>query len=809
MVKKSKTLIDAEKSAKQTAVVVEDALRNIADKVGDIFKEALDSTDTVAKAIAKDITRSLNSLAKVSKDLASANIKAAEGAFRQADAVKLIQQRQAKIRAITYQISIIGGKNKDLSEEELENKKALVDELAKVENYNNEFVKGIQESVKLSQKFNKQMGATGAILGGLKSLAGNLGLGALTDTFDNAEAAAKSVVDVSGGLANQFKVLGAGLASLGSSFLNFLTSPVAMIGLLVKGFQSLLSLGQSFNKATADIGKSFLGMGSSSGIVVDNLKKISQENNNMNFAEAKKAMDGINAIAGTSVMISKEQADTYQEYVNLLGLSEEATQGLFKISELTGTSFGDIDDTIKNTIRGIDGASESGINLTDIMNEVAMSSATTLANVGSSPEALAKAAFQAKRLGMTMDQIAAAGETNLNFESSIANEMEAELLLGKNLNLEALRSASLRGDEETVAKEMNKLLADNYEDTLGNKIQQQALAKTLGVSVDEMHKMNQTRLLQNQLAAKGITDADLAQKTLARFRKEGLNEADAMAKLNEKELEFTKQKGIEAQATTRSLENAKELLMNSLAPLAEKISSAISKLVNNESFKGMLSSIAGVLKSIVGFTLDFPKSALGIGLGAIVGGSLLKKVVGGGKLGTENNPMHVVMGEGGGLGSLLSKMTGGKEGGGMLSGIKLPKGKSLLKGAGKLAKGVLGKVAAPLAIGMALFDGFKGFNADKDASLGDKFKNAGSSALNGLSFGLLGQSANTISSNAAVNGSNIPLPSNIASASPKETEVVTLLKELIVAVREGGDVFMDGNKVSQNVFRNLATSNMG
>jgi hypothetical protein len=127
MVKKSKSQIEAEKNAKETAVVVEDALRNIADKVGDIFKEALSSTDNVSKAIAKDITGTLNSLAKVSKDLADANIKAAEGAFRQADAAKLIQQRQAKIRAINYQILA-------LDEEQVDAKADLLKELAKIEN---------------------------------------------------------------------------------------------------------------------------------------------------------------------------------------------------------------------------------------------------------------------------------------------------------------------------------------------------------------------------------------------------------------------------------------------------------------------------------------------------------------------------------------------------------------------------------------------------------------------------------------------------------------------------------------------------
>ena len=38
-------------------------------------------------------------------------------------------------------------------------------------------------------------------------------------------------------------------------------------------------------------------------------------------------------------------------------------------------------------------------------------------------------------------------------------------------------------------------------------------------------------------------------------------------------------------------------------------------------------------------------------------------------------------------------------------------------------------------------------------------------------------------------------------------EVTALLKELIVAVKEGGDVYMDGNKVGKSLA--LVTSNMG
>jgi len=74
------------------------------------------------------------------------------------------------------------------------------------------------------------------------------------------------------------------------------------------------------------------------------------------------------------------------------------------------------------------------------------------------------------------------------------------------------------------------------------------------------------------------------------------------------------------------------------------------------------------------------------------------------------------------------------------------------RGAMKLAKGagrVLGKVAAPLAVGMAAYDAYKGFTADSDAPLSERLKNAGSSAVSGLTFGLAGSSPEEIAARKA------------------------------------------------------------
>jgi pyrroloquinoline quinone (PQQ) biosynthesis protein C len=112
--------------------------------------------------------------------------------------------------------------------------------------------------------------------------------------------------------------------------------------------------------------------------------------------------------------------------------------------------------------------------------------------------------------------------------------MEAELLLGKNLNLETMRAASLSGDEATVAKEMNRLLEENYDSTKGNKIQQKALADAMGVSVEELHSMNQARLLQKKMGDMDAKTRIAAEKEVNKLMATGLTHEEALNKLTKK-----------------------------------------------------------------------------------------------------------------------------------------------------------------------------------------------------------------------------------------------------------------------------------
>lgn len=77
-------------------------------------------------------------------------------------------------------------------------------------------------------------------------------------------------------------------------------------------------------------------------------------------------------------------------------------------------------------------------------------------------------------------------------------------------------------------------------------------------------------------------------------------------------------------------------------------------------------------------------------------------------------------------------------------------GKNLFswKNALKFGKGLVTKVALPLTVGMAIYDGVKGFTADPSAGFGESLKNAGSSIASGLTFGMVGKSADEIAKGA-------------------------------------------------------------
>ncbi len=141
------------------------------------------------------------------------------------------------------------------------------------------------------------------------------------------------------------------------------------------------------------------------------------------------------------------------------------------------------------------------------MQEIGSISKQNLALFGKSGKELQRQIMVVRKFGLSLDQVAKTMQTVLDIESSLESEMSANILLGKHMNLNAVRQASLFGNAEDVAREMNKVLADQNInlDSFNNMLpfQKKQLSAALGLQEDEI----QTMLLKNKLG-----NDDLLQK---------------------------------------------------------------------------------------------------------------------------------------------------------------------------------------------------------------------------------------------------------------------------------------------------------
>jgi len=231
----------------------------------------------------------------------------------------------------------------------------------------------------------------------------------------------------------------------------------------------------------------------------------------------------INKELGTSVMLTDEQLTTMTKLREAAGFTNEELAGIFKLSATTGkemeTITGEVlaQAKISSTRLGV------VLNEREVLKDISKVSAATTLSLGKSGEAIADAVATAKSLGLELSKVEAISGSILQFESSIEDELSAELLIGKELNLDKARQAALNNDLATVAEEIAKQAGTAAEFGKMGRIQQEALAKAVGMNREELA---QTLYVQEQLAGVSGEEAKRREQILnARIAEVGLAQA--------------------------------------------------------------------------------------------------------------------------------------------------------------------------------------------------------------------------------------------------------------------------------------------
>jgi hypothetical protein len=253
-------------------------------------------------------------------------------------------------------------------------------------------------------------------------------------------------------------------------------------------FTFLINAALSANKQSVELGKS-LGYGADRADAFrENIAGIARnsENINVNTQNLVEAFSELAKATGFAYEFSADQLETQVKLTKQVGLTADEAAQVQRFGVLNGKTS---EETYKSFVKGLTATRNQlkvGIDFKATLAEAVKVSGQLAAQLGYNPERIAKAIVTAKAFGMTLEQVAKSGESLLNFETSIENELKAELLTGRQLNLERARAAALSGDQVVLAEELAKNAGTAADFAKMNTLQQKALAESVGMTADEL-----------------------------------------------------------------------------------------------------------------------------------------------------------------------------------------------------------------------------------------------------------------------------------------------------------------------------------
>ena len=452
---------EIKKQVLETSQIVENTLKSVAAQIGDIFQDALSEADGITKIFGKDVEKQLKSLARSTDKMVENQLKINAGQTSSKDITKQILEYQTKREVLEKRINNLMGEQPELASQ-------LKNQLNDVDAANADYVKGLEEQRKELERIENKLGVLGKLVKGLNKIPI---LGNLIDA-DKVETEMKKAAAAG---TSSFK---AGLTAIGKSMKSNLLDPLTL-------FTFLLNQALKANAQTVELGKA---LGKSSEQYRENLADAARSSTNINVT-TENLVGASNELAqatGFAYEFNVDQLETQIKLTKQVGLQADEAANVQKFSILTGKTS---EQTYKSFVKGLNATSSQlkvGINFKTTLAEALKVSGQLSANLGNDPIRIAKAVVQAKAFGFTLEQVAKSGESLLNFESSIENELKAELLTGKQLNLERARAAALAGDQATLAEEIAKNIGTAADFTKMNVLQQKALAESVGMTADEL-----------------------------------------------------------------------------------------------------------------------------------------------------------------------------------------------------------------------------------------------------------------------------------------------------------------------------------
>lgn len=611
------TTQDLQEFNKASAELVS-VLNDLAKALGDNAKAAERFTGDSAK----NYTESFQEAVSLGKQLSGYTVEQLKNRKEEEKFLRKVAQTQQEQARLQSKIGYLKDKLVNATSQE---KKYIQESLKLLTETEQELQKSAEHADKLKTRF-EEIGKQSKFFDNLSDLVQEVPV--LSKVFGEFQKASDAAREAAAEGKNGFA---AGAKQLGGVFTKFLAA--FTIGKIVSGLKD-------FDERTVSIGRNLNKTREQSDRIVLAFNKAGRAIEGLTGGELQKAAQDLAVSLGTTELASANTAKTLAIQTKFLGMSSEEANSLATYAAGTNQDYSEMVNSIAGEVVIANKRNKLGIDYKAVTKDISKTSNATKFLIQGQGKSLAQAGIEAKKLGSTIEDIAAAGKNMLNFEESIGAELEAELLSGKEINNEKARAAALMGDQAGLAKALQEDQALQKFEAAKTVLEQEAIAKAYGLQANQMADMVAESKALKAFGAKDKEElSDSIKKEIEKvelLQKQGKAE-DAKLAMQKLQQKVGNQSLIDQTKNMTVAEKQEEAMT--------KVSEAMDKL------NIILKPIAAAFKFIADNVEIISKGLLLLAGGSALGkmGGALKnitKALGGG-------------GAGGGLGSLLGGAGGG------------------------------------------------------------------------------------------------------------------------------------------------------
>jgi hypothetical protein len=601
---------------KNQALAIQEKLNKAAIKAQDLTLDLLKDEKRERIAIIRDTNRKLIIDKQELQDLKD-KIAGGQALSRieELNYERLKENIQEKREQISINDEVLIGLNQTLTLQ----KKAL----ESIEDQNKELDGYIERYDSITIK----LGLTGRLLKGLQKVPL---VGDLINAEGALEAMRKELNTLNGGSGSSVAALGKGFKAAFEG-VNKSALMLAAISAVVMAFRELMKIGFEVSRQVTEIGKSMALSEDNAELLRNDFKSIQYNSDNI-FVTTKNLVEAqtqLQEATGTTVRFTEDQLKSQLLLTKQYGLSAELAGDLQNIAIYNNqTAEQTTDSVIKQTSSF---ARQKGIQLDNrkVFGEITKISGQLRLNLQNNAEEMTKAVLLSKQYGINLEQAKNIAGGLLDFDTSISAELEAELLTGKQLNLEQARYLALTGKTAEAAADVLKQVGSAQQFGKLNVIAQQAFAQAVGLSVDEL---SDSLIQQENLNNLGKQNRQLVEDRVKALQKEGrVDEANKLMRSigDEKDAKAALAK-IDAQTKfNESIDKMKALLTliveGPAFKLVEMFANFVSYLTQSKPIMVGLVSLMAALAAeamvvAIASTLGIAAPAILAGLGLVAGG---------------------------------------------------------------------------------------------------------------------------------------------------------------------------------------------